>query len=287
MPKVKPFTRYFDRADGGRLRAQQWGAESGTVVVFLHGGGQNRHAWRSSAERFAELGFTAITVDQRGHGDSERTRTEAYRPEEMADDVIRLCRALKTRPVLVGASMGGILSLIAEGELAPGVCRALVLVDVTPEVVPDGIGRVHDFFDVSAEGFTTIDDGHATLRKFAVHRRHTRASTERNLELGPDGRWYWHWDPLFASTVRSFHDPDRLQRALKRVQVPVLVVRGEHSDIVPVAAIASLPRLNPQIEVREVSGAGHMITAEHNDAFAEVIFTFLRRHNLELKEIKT
>ncbi len=281
-PSIEPFARYFRRGDGGRLKAEQWGEEdAGPALVFLHGGGQNRHAWRATAERFAAQGYTTLIVDQRGHGESERARTSTYVVDEMADDVVRICRTLRTPPVLVGASMGGILSLIAEGELAPGSCRALVLVDVVPEVTRSGIQRVHDFFRASAGGFADRRQAHRVLTTYAVHREPTPASTRRNLEMGPDGRWYWHWDPDFARTVDVFHDGQRMQRALQRVAVPVLVLRGEHSDIVPASAVADLHSLNQRIRVAEVPGATHMITAESNDTFADVIESFLRESILD------
>ncbi|WP_110206114.1 alpha/beta fold hydrolase [Nocardioides daejeonensis] len=269
------FGRFFLRGDGGRLRGQQWGTGLGTAIVFLHGGGQNRHAWAEPARSLAARGFTTLTVDQRGHGASDRTRESRYTHEDMADDVVRVCAALPRPPVLVGSSMGGIVSLIAEGERGPGICQGIVLVDVAPQVNLDGLSRVHAFFGRSAPGFVSAEEAHAVLSEYAVHRKPSLRSTIRNLEMGPDGRWYWHWDPLFAATVGDFHDQSRMTAALSAVTVPVLMLRGERSDIVPASTLDELPRINPNITVAEVAGAGHMITAEHNGVFAAALESFV------------
>ena len=65
-----------------RLAADRWGPRTDDVVVFLHGAGQSRRAWDDAAEAVAAIGWHAITVDHRGHGDSEWPIEADYDGEE-------------------------------------------------------------------------------------------------------------------------------------------------------------------------------------------------------------
>jgi pimeloyl-ACP methyl ester carboxylesterase len=129
---------------GVRLRAEVVGGEAAPPVVLLHGGGQTRHAWGGTARMLAEDGWCAISVDLRGHGDSEWAADGDYEFEAFADDIDAIARTFTEPPVLVGASLGGIASLLAVGHLgAPA--RALVLVDVGPRIELAGAERVMQF----------------------------------------------------------------------------------------------------------------------------------------------
>ncbi|MFX5756793.1 alpha/beta fold hydrolase, partial [Acinetobacter baumannii] len=66
---IHPRHARFTGAEGNRLEGDVYGHGERTALL-LHGGGQTRHAWRATARKLAERGFTAVPVDQRGHGDS-------------------------------------------------------------------------------------------------------------------------------------------------------------------------------------------------------------------------
>ena len=90
------------------------------VVLLIHGGGQTRHSWRGSSDILAANGWTAITMDQRGHGDSEWSSAGDYGFEDFSEDLIcvadQIADQFGSRPAGVGASLGGIASMLAEGE---------------------------------------------------------------------------------------------------------------------------------------------------------------------------
>src|SRR5688500_736431 len=129
----------FTGAAGNRLAADAFGHD-GAPVLLLHGGGQTRHAWRNTAERLARAGWTAYALDQRGHGDSEWIESGAYAFADFAADATAVAAALTARhgvkPIAIGASLGGIASLLAEGEAQrhnrEAVFASLILVDITP-----------------------------------------------------------------------------------------------------------------------------------------------------------
>src|SRR2546423_1442044 len=110
---LQPATGIFTGASGNRLIADVYG-DTGRPIILLHGGGQTRHAWRATAERLARDGAVTYAVDQRGHGDSEWVG--AYDFEDFAADAAAVADALSaragTRPIAVGASLGGIAALL-------------------------------------------------------------------------------------------------------------------------------------------------------------------------------
>jgi pimeloyl-ACP methyl ester carboxylesterase len=126
--------------------------------VLLHGGGQTRHAWRHTARTLAQAGFQALAYDARGHGDSDWVADGHYGEAAMADDLACMLRAAGlARPVLIGASMGGITGLVATGT---GVvdASALILADVAHTTAVQGFERVRDFMSRHAAGFTTLQE---------------------------------------------------------------------------------------------------------------------------------
>ena len=110
----------FTGAAGNTLVGEVTG-EDGPPVLLLHGGGQTRHAWRKTNEVIARLGRVAYAVDQRGHGDSEWVADGAYTFPDFAADAKVLSDTLTKqtgkRPVAVGASLGGIASMLASRHL--------------------------------------------------------------------------------------------------------------------------------------------------------------------------
>jgi pimeloyl-ACP methyl ester carboxylesterase len=79
----------------------------------------------------ADVGWDAVAVDARGHGESDWAPDGDYGVDAFAGDLLAVVAQLGGRPVLLGASLGGMTSLTVEGEHS-GTARALVLVDVVP-----------------------------------------------------------------------------------------------------------------------------------------------------------
>jgi hypothetical protein len=117
---------------------------------------------------------------------------------------------LGAKPIVVGASLGGIASLLAEGgcERSNGtnIFSALVLVDITPRVDVTGVNKVLGFMRARAkEGFATIADAAQAVAEYLPHRPRPKSheGLKKNLRLSADGRWRWHWDPRFLDGPRA------------------------------------------------------------------------------------
>ncbi len=281
---IPPRTVRFQGSEGLSLAADIHGDDDRPTMLLAHGGGQTRHAWGGAALALALRGWRAVSLDQRGHGDSDRSVQAHYLMGHFGADLRAVAGSLG-RPVAVGASLGGIASLVAEGESPEPVLCALVLVDITPRVRPEGVERIVSFMQAHAEtGFGSLDEAADAVAAYLPNRRRPRdlSGLGKNLRAGGDGRWYWHWDPAFitdAEARQEDRDPARLEacaRVLARRRVPTLLVRGGSSDLVTEAEARAFLDLVPHARFVDVSGAGHMVAGDRNDAFNTAVIRFLR-----------
>lgn len=275
----------FEGSGGLRIAADRTGDPGGPPVLLLHGGGQTRHSWRRTADTLAERGWCAYTVDLRGHGDSAWPEDGDYRPEAFAADVAAITGALPAPPVLIGASLGGICSLLALGE-SNARSRALVLVDVAPNIERAGTDRIRGFMvDRAEEGFASLEEAADAIAAYNPHRPRPKdlSGLEKNLRRRPDGRWRWHWDPRFMLGVPGNADEtrvgmlqaDRLEAAARRLTLPVLLVRGRQSDLLSEEGARKFLEMVPAADYADVAGAGHMIAGDRNDSFNGAILPWL------------
>jgi pimeloyl-ACP methyl ester carboxylesterase len=273
--------RKFVGYGGITLVADVGGDPHGPPVILLHGGGQTRHSWGRAALELAARGYYVVALDLRGHGDSDWAPDSDYSIDAEAGDVRAVIDQLPAPPVLIGASMGGLLSLTAAGEPPQHAIRALVLVDVTPRVDAGGRSRIIGFMRDRPDGFASVAEAADAIAAYLPHRPRPKdlSGLHRNLRHRADGRWYWHWDPRFFDTFEP--DPDaaalRYTAAARNVQVPTLLVRGSKSELVTPENVRHFRELIPHAEYVDVTDAAHMIAGDRNDAFNAVVLDFLQR----------
>lgn len=283
---AEPTERSITTRAGLHLSADGWGSPGRPAVVLVHGGGQTRHSWGGTAAALAAEGWYALAYDQRGHGTSDRAPDRDYANHRFAEDVIDVCAELRdesgSAPVVVGASLGGLAALLAEGDLAPGTTSALVLVDITPRMEPDGVRRIVGFMlDRVEEGFASLEEAADAIAGYQPHRPRPKdlEGLSKNLRLDDDGRWRWHWDPDFflgphpLGTGQSRH---RYETAARHLGVPTLLVRGRLSDLVSEETAREFLALRPDAAFVDVSDAGHMVAGDRNDVFTNAVAEFLR-----------
>jgi pimeloyl-ACP methyl ester carboxylesterase len=270
---------------GVGLVADVYGESGSPPVLLLHGGGQTRHAWGTAAKALAAAGRRAYSVDLRGHGHSDWSPDGVYGLGRFAADVEAMATGLDARPALVGASLGGLSSMVAIGESEQPIATALVLVDVAPRVEREGGQKIGGFMRAGLRGFDSLDEAADSIAAFLPHRPRPKdlSGLEKNLRRRGDGRWYWHWDPRFIANQEGVDGQDglvrhdRLADAARHVTVPTLLVRGRISDIVSDESVRELRELIPHAEVVDVAGAGHMVAGDKNDAFNEAVIEFIQR----------
>jgi pimeloyl-ACP methyl ester carboxylesterase len=252
-------------------------------VILTHGGGQTRHSWRGAAAQLLAAGYRVISLDARGHGESDWCPLGGYALPSFAADLCAVIETLPDPPALVGASLGGSTGLYAVGNAALPIARALVMVDVVPRVDPEGAARILGFMRSHPAGFATLEEAMEAVAAYNPNRPRPRdpAGLMKNLRRRPDGRLHWHWDPRVVQAPTRLEPPDLVEPLLdaaRRVRIPTMLVRGLLSDVVSDAGIAELRDTLPGLEVHDVAEAGHMVAGDRNDAFNRAVIAFLMRH---------
>ena len=271
---------HWQGASGVRLAGDSWGDPKRPLVILQHGGGQTRHAWKGAGEMLAGQGYYAVAFDARGHGDSDWAPDGDYRQSIMVEDLKCLIAQLgNPRPALVGASMGGGTSLVAVGEDHVDA-TALVLVDIAPRVEPEGVDKIRAFMSQCPDGFDSLEQVADAIANYQPHRKRARNldGLAKNVRLGDDGKYHWHWDPnLHANRATLEKRRLRLEACARNLKLPTLLVRGGLSDVLTEEGAQEFLKLCPHCEYVNVAGAAHMVAGDRNDIFGTAVIGFLAR----------
>ncbi len=261
-----------------------YGNAENLPVLLLHGGGQTGYSWGDTAKILAQNGYYAIALDARGHGDSSWSADADYLTDALVEDLRAVIEQVGGKPALIGASMGGITSLIAEGESKISVASTIILVDIAPKAEQKGIERIFAFMSANMNsGFATVAEAAEAVSAYLPHRPKTddTGRLEKNLRFR-NGRWYWHWDPVMLqvwqnSTVsQRIEHEQRLFTAAQNLTVPTLIIRGGISDVVSERVMAEFLDAVPQVRSFTVAGAGHMVAGDSNHSFTNAAVDFLK-----------
>lgn len=249
-------------------------------IIFLHGGGQTRHSWQRSLEVFARQGYSVMSLDARGHGESSWSPEAKYDLNELSLDLLEIIEHLPKPPVLVGASMGGLTAINCLTLSHKAIMHGLVLVDVVPQINANGADSILSFLNQHTNGFSSLEEAADIISQYNPYRNRPKRlhGLMKNLRQRPDGRLYWHWDPDFfkCSDLRHYGQlENRLKQACTTIDFPTMLIRGEKSNVVTDTGVDNLRECIPQLQVFEVQKAGHMITGDHNDIFNKGIEQFM------------
>ena len=160
--------------------------------------------------------------------------------------------------------------------------------DIVPNMDPSGATRIHTFMnDRMLSGFDSLEEVADAIQEYNPHRRRPNDLDGLRTNLRRrDGRWYWHWDPKFIDGTSALPpievtEVDRLHAAVEailRSGVPMLLVRGQMSDLVTKERADEFISRFPEVDFVDVGGAGHMVAGDRNDIFAGAVVEFLARH---------
>ena len=278
--------RVFKVSEDREIIASEWGDNVNPLVIMLHGGGQTRHSWKGVAAKIANLGFHVIAHDLRGHGESFWDSDGDYTFDAHRDDLVRIIQQLGKKANLVGASLGGMISLSLAGhEEENKHCSGLVMVDIGMRPNDEGSDRIVEFMRSGAKGFASVEEAADAVSGYLPHRERPKdiSGLKKNLRLKEDGRYYWHWDPLFLTDRTGMGEVreerfKQLENSAKRIAVPTLLVQGALSDILTDKEKEEFLNAVPHARFAEIQQATHMVVGDKNDIFAEAIVDFLSEH---------
>jgi non-heme chloroperoxidase len=262
------------------IAADSWGDPGSPLVILLHGGGQTRHSWRAVGRILGRSGYHAVTFDARGHGDSDWAPDGRYDLDAMIADLKSVIVALDNRrSVLVGASMGGGVSLAAVGENRVDAA-GLILVDIAPRIEMQGADRIAQFMSQKPEGFESLEEVAEAISAYQPHRKRPRnlAGLAKNVRIAADGRYRWHWDPRFRrGKVELQKRQERFEACARNLRLPTLLVRGGLSDVLTEQGAQEFLQLCSHAEYVNVKEAAHMVAGDRNDVFGSAVIEFLVR----------
>jgi pimeloyl-ACP methyl ester carboxylesterase len=275
-------TRLTLPGSGLQLVADVAGTPNAPTLLFLHGSGQTRQSWGRALEEAARRGYRALSLDLRGHGDSDWSPDGQYTLDRFAADVRQAIEHTGGEPIVIGASLGGIIGLLIAASPPPPL-RALVLVDIAPRVEMSGAKEVTAFMDSAPNGFDSLEQAADAVAAYLPHRPRPKDTSglQRNLRLR-NGRYYWHWDPALLQMGRNadFNGPNPLEKAARALKIPTLLIRGGRSRVVSETGVREFLEMTPHAEFVDISNADHMVAGDANDAFNEAVFAFADKQTL-------
>ena len=272
----------FKVNSGLNIEATAIGNPDDPLVILLHGGGQTRHAWGGTAEKLSQAGFYAVAIDLRGHGDSDWSQEGDYGIESYKEDLISIIDQLGKPASLIGASLGGMVSLCTAGDREyRDLCNALVMVDIGIYPNEDGSNEILNFMSSGFKGFSSLEEASDSIASYLPHREKPKdvSGLQKNLRLKEDGRYYWHWDPRFIESRTGNRSDYKLKQKIyaESVNIPTMLIRGALSNVVTQDEVDDFLETIKHAEFIEIDRAAHMIAGDRNDIFANAAISFLQK----------
>jgi pimeloyl-ACP methyl ester carboxylesterase len=258
-----------------RMAYTEWGDPANPrVLMCVHGLTRSGRDFDVMAQHFSRQ-YRVICPDVAGRGRSDwLANPNFYVVPQYVSDMVTLIARLDVESVdWFGTSMGGLIGLGLAGQPNSPVAR-LVLNDVGPRLDPVALERIGTYLG-QAVSFASEQEGIDQLavlaKDFGPHTPAQWRALNQPLLRERDGRWIAHYDPGLAQPFKST-TPEMvvageaaLWRLFEAIDVPVLVVRGEHSDLLSRATVAEMEQRGRQVSSVEIAGVGHAPTFVHDD----------------------
>jgi len=256
---------YLTVADGLRLHYRDFaGAADKPPLLCLHGLTRNARSFDNLAARIAPR-RRVIALDFRGRGLSDYDpQPERYTPLIYSGDVLHLLDELAIgEAVFLGTSLGGLVTM-AIAAMAPERIKAGILNDVGPDVAPGGVDRILTYVGKDRR-FASWDEAAAAVEaaQGSQYEKFGRddwvAMAKRNCRE-ENGEIRFDYDMAIAEPFKSLGATPAVDlwpffEAL--AQKPLLVIRGEKSDLLTPETAAKMQRVAPQLKLATVPGVGH------------------------------
>lgn len=274
-PSPTPTSHYLTCA-GRELHCTEWGAQHAEVVIAWHGLARTGRDMDDIAAHLATR-WRVVCPDTIGRGLSQWS--PAPDDEYQLGFYTRLAVDLMDQLGIaqchwLGTSMGGAIGLHAAAGALRGRITRLVMNDIGPELAAPAVERIRSYAG-SPASFATVSELEGYFRTIyepygALSDAQWRRLTETSVRRLPDGRVTPHYDPAM---VRQFiaHPNDYDQwPAWDSLAIPVLVLRGAHSDLLLPEVAEAMRNRGPRAVVVTMPGCGHAPALNTPEQFALV-----------------
>ena len=275
----EPNVRYVSRHTvlrGMRFHFTEWGDVAAPPVVLLHGGNQSSHSWDLVSLHLADR-YHVYALDQRGHGDTEWSRELDYSMDAMVSDVRAFVAAAGIEhPIVFGHSMGGRVAL-STALAAPDLARAMVIVDVGPELSAEGTKVVADFVvhNIEFDDLNVFLDNVVRYDRFRS-REHVARTVKYNLLVRADGKYVSKVDHRRMTGTAAGGALNTLTLDdVGAITSPLLLVRGGESDVLLADAAERFVEALPNGRMVTVPNVGHNVHGGNTAGFLQAVGPFL------------
>lgn len=265
------------KINGLNLHYVEWGSSSAVSMLLLHGLCAHAHYWDFFADSMKD-DYHILALDQRGHGDSDWA--ESYGPKDYVLDLELFVASLRLDGfVLIGHSMGGINTIIYAAR-HPELVKALVVVDISPEINSGGIERMENERAGEPESFGSEEEAISYMKKLET--RHSdefvRYQVKYALKQDDKGKLTFKYDKALRST--ELRSPAWLWEYVSQVVCPTLLVHGTESDMLATEVAKTMGGNLAFGSVVDVEQAGHSVPGDNPQAFEAAVNEFLRGTDL-------
>jgi 2-(acetamidomethylene)succinate hydrolase len=264
------------RIDTGRITLNVREIGKGPVAIFLHGITSNSAVFDPILLNLKDH-FRCISVDQRGHGLSDKPES-GYGAKDYSEDLAALIKTLNAGPAIVIGNSLGARNGVEVAARSPALIRCVVAIDFTPYIEKEVLDALETRVNAGDRIFKSrqeieeyLHDRYPLMPPDAVKRR--AASAYREAEGGLKPLASSKAMALTAAGLRDDFEP-----AFKNVKRPVLVVRGQLSKFVSTAALEKSRKLRPDLPVLVVEKVDHYVNEEAPDEITKAVLDFVAKN---------
>ena len=273
--EVKLEDRYIN-VNGLRLHYLDWGGGE-QAMLLLHGFTTTAHAWDSFAPAFSGH-YHVLSLDQRGHGESQWAENADYTTEDHLVDIAGFVDVLNLKDlVVVGHSMGGRNAMMYAGCFPHKVAR-LILVDSRPDNDPIASQALRQLLTIIPEEIGSIDELASELGRLYPYLsgEMCRHLASHGLRQTPNGKLRPKYDlRMREQSQRAGYGVSDLWLFYQQIACPILIIRGVESPILSRETAQRMCQANPNARLAEIEGATHMPPQENPVAFEQAVRQFL------------
>ena len=266
----------YATVNGLRLHYLDYGNPQALPLLMLHGLSGHAHTFDMVAPQLADR-YHVLSLDVRGRGESDWAPGGDYTYPTYVNDIAALCAELGIpRITLVGTSMGGLITFML-AAMRPDLVERAVINDIGPEIDPRGLQRILAYVTTAPESFAD----EATLLSWfrenypemlgGLSEEQLRAWAGYSVRPGPAGGYVWRMDPAIRRQLLPQPDappppPIDLWPLVPAIRCPVLVLRGEKSDVLAADVAERFVRELADGRLVTVPGIGHAPTLTEPEA---------------------
>ena len=262
-----------------RLQYHEWGdAENPDVLICAHGLTRNGRDFDDIARTLCAR-YRVLCPDLPGRGKSEwLTHKEDYAyPVYCADMAALIARSGAQTVDWIGTSMGGLIGMLLAAQPHSPV-RRLVINDVGPFIPKSSLERIAAYVGKSVS-YETFEAFEQYIRVVSapfgpLTDAQWRHLAETSARRSDDERWTTNYDPGIATPFRKAIADVELWPFWDLIRCPVLLLRGQDSDVLPAETAREMTTRGPQAKLVEFPGIGHapMLMAPDQIAAVEEFF---------------